>query len=68
MKWIDKIHVKFFINSAYGEYYFSDTPTSSDENFPGLAKAEMAKKKRDITCKWIILKWFISNDSRRLQT
>lgn len=48
MKWIDKIHVKFFINSAYGEYYFSDTPTSSDENFPGLAKAEMAKKKRDV--------------------
>jgi hypothetical protein len=34
--------IKFNIK-GYGEYYFSDTPTSSDENFPYLAKVLMAK-------------------------
>ena len=32
-------------NSGFGEYYFSDTPTSADDNIPALAKGEMAKKK-----------------------
>jgi hypothetical protein len=31
-----------------GEYYFSDSPFSSDEAFPDLARGEMAKKKIDI--------------------
>lgn len=47
MKLIDKIIVNFIYWLAYGEYYFSDTPTSSDENFPTLAKILMAKNKRD---------------------
>ena len=30
---------------GFGEYYFSDTPTSADDNIPALAKGQMAKKK-----------------------
>lgn len=33
------------IKKGFGEYFFSDTPLSSDENIPAVAKAEMAKKK-----------------------
>jgi hypothetical protein len=32
---------------AWGEYYFNDTPISSEENMPALAKAEFSKKKRN---------------------
>mgnify|MGYP006901863698 CR=1 FL=1 len=43
-KVIDKIPV-LKIKKGFGEYFFSDTPLSSDENIPAVAKAEMAKKK-----------------------
>lgn len=38
---------KIVIIIAWGEYYFNDTPISSEENFPALAKAESTKKKRN---------------------
>jgi hypothetical protein len=31
-------------NPSVGEYYFSDAVWSSDEDFPDLARGEMAKK------------------------
>jgi len=34
-----------------GDYYFSDSPFSSDEDFPDLARGEMGKKKLD-TPEW----------------
>jgi len=35
-------------HTTIGEYYFGDSPFSSDEAFPDLARGEMAKKKIDI--------------------
>lgn len=49
--------IKFNIK-GYGEYYFSDTPTSSDENFPYLAKVLMAKgtqAKGEMVEEWFII-------------
>ena len=41
----DRQNSGIFYNKGYGEYFFSDTPISSDDNIPSLAKGEMAKKK-----------------------
>ena len=35
------------LDGGAGEYYFKDTPFSSDEDFPDLARGEMAKKTRE---------------------
>ncbi len=35
-------------NPGYGEYYFKDSPLSCEENFPDLARGEMAKKKIEL--------------------
>lgn len=35
------------LDGGAGEYYFNDTPISSDEAFPDLARGEMAKKSRE---------------------
>jgi hypothetical protein len=43
----DKTHVIIIFIVAWGEYYFNDTPISSEENMPALAKAEFSKKKRN---------------------
>ena len=44
MKVTGRTQVILFI-IGFGEYFFSDSPISSDENIPSLAKAEFAKKK-----------------------
>ncbi|CAD8052910.1 unnamed protein product [Paramecium sonneborni] len=33
-------------NNTYGNYYFKDVPLSCEENFPDLARGEIAKKQR----------------------
>jgi len=35
-------------NPSVGDYYFTDTPWTSEEDFPDIARGEMAKKKLDI--------------------
>ena len=39
-----------------GEYFFKDTPLATEEDFPDLARGEMAKKKKDEPT-WVIKQW-----------